>query len=218
MKIEIKGTIVANDDLWIYEYCEMDATSPRAVSEALGKVTGDITVEINSGGGDVFAGSEIYTAIKNYPGKVTVQIVGLAASAASVIAMAGDVIKISPTAQIMIHNVWSRSSGDYRDMEHAAEILKGANETIANAYRIKTGMAQEDLLELMNQETWLTPAKAKELGFVDEIMFERVQLVANIANILPNEVLEKIRETVKSPSAKLAEAKEKYLKLKGSAE
>jgi ATP-dependent Clp protease protease subunit len=204
MKVKIKGPIIGNSEAWIYEWFGIEATSPSMVDKAIEKANGeDLEVEINSGGGSVFAGSEIYTALKSYKGNVTVKIVGLAASAASVIAMAGKKVMMSPTAQMMIHNVSSCAEGDYREMEHTAEILKNANDTIANAYRIKTGKTQEELLALMDKETWMTADKAKELGFVDEIMFENdSQLVASTdySGMLPPEVINKIRNTIKSPN------------------
>lgn len=199
-KVNIKGAIISNDDQWIYDWFGIDATSPKAINNAITEANGDeLEVEINSGGGDVFAGSEIYTALKAYSGNVTIKIVGLAASAASVIAMAGDRIIMSPTGQMMIHNVSSRTAGDYRDMDHAAEVLKNANTTIANAYRLKTGMSEENLLSMMNKETWLTPQQALENKFIDEIMFNdgNVNLVASTvaSNLLPIEVIEKMRNT-----------------------
>lgn len=203
MKVNIKGPIVGNSDAWIYEWFGIEATSPSMVDKAIEKANGeDLEVEINSGGGSVFAGSEIYTALKSYPGNVTVKIVGLAASAASVIAMAGKKVLMSPTAQMMIHNVISCAAGDYREMEHTAEILKSANDTIANAYRLKTGKTQEELLRLMDNETWMTAQKAKEHGFIDEIMFEDLQLAASTSysGLLPPEVINKIRNTIKSPN------------------
>ncbi|AKL95007.1 phage protein [Clostridium aceticum] len=201
-RIEIKGTIVSNDDKWIYEWLEMDATSPRDVSNAIEKANGeDLELEINSGGGSVFAGSEIYTLLKDYQGNVTAKILGIAASAASVIAMAAKTIKISPTAQIMIHNVSSRAWGDYRDMQQQSEVLKNYNTSIANAYRLKTNMDENQLLELMNKETWLNAQQAKELGFADEIMFDDAnQLVAGInTSVLPQEVVNKIRNYMHKP-------------------
>ncbi len=228
-KINVKGPIVSNSDAWIYEWFGIEATSPQKVNNALEKANGeDIEVEINSGGGSVFAGSEIYTALKSYKGNVIVKIVGLAASAASVIAMAGNKVMMSPTAQIMIHNVSSRAEGDYRDMEHTADVLKNADNTIANAYRIKTSKTQEELLALMDKETWMTADKAKELGFVDEIMFENdSQLVASTdySGMLPPEVINKIRNTLKNPDIDMnndsdilmqqSKAKLNLLKLKG---
>lgn len=195
-KVSIRGPIISNDEQWIYDFFEIDATSPKSVSKALEKAENqDIEVEINSGGGSVFAGSEIYTALKSYRGNVTVKIVGLAASAASVIAMAGNKVLMSPTSQMMIHNVSVGTSGDYRDMEHTAQILKNANETIANAYMLKSGMEQKDLLKMMDKETWLTPNQALEKGFIDEIMFNNeLKLTASAySNALPPSLIDKIR-------------------------
>jgi len=200
-KVNIKGPIIPSNDQRIYDWYEMEATSPKKVMEAINAAEGDeLEVEINSGGGSVFAGSEIYTALKSYEGNVTVKIVGIAASAASVIAMAGSKVIMSPTSQIMIHNVSSMADGDHRDMAHMSEILKGANETIANAYRIKSGKTQEELLTLMDNETWLTPKQAVEIGLADEIMFEDLQLVASTSGMLPREVIEKIRNTILDPA------------------
>ena len=224
MKVKIKGPIVGNSDAWIYEYFGIEATSPSMVDKAIEKANGEgLEVEINSGGGSVFAGSEIYTALKSYKGNVTVKIVGLAASAASVIAMAGNKVMMSPTAQMMIHNVSSCAAGDYREMEHTAEILKNANDTIANAYRIKTGKTQEELLALMDKETWMTAQKAKELGFIDEVMFEDIQFAASTSysGLLPPEVINKMRNTVKNPvrnESDILISKLKFLKLKGEKE
>ena len=133
-------------------------------------------VDINSGGGEVFAGSEIYSALRAYSlngGHVTVNIVGLAASAASVIAMAGDVVRITPVGQIMIHNASIYgANGDYRDMNHMSGVLKNVNQTLANAYRLKTGKTEAELLSMLDDETWLTPEQALLHGFVDEILFD----------------------------------------------
>jgi ATP-dependent Clp endopeptidase proteolytic subunit ClpP len=224
MKVKIKGPIIGNSEAWIYEWFGIEATSPSMVDKAIEKANGeDLEVEINSGGGSVFAGSEIYTALKSYKGNVIVKIVGLAASAASVIAMAGKKVMMSPTAQMMIHNVSSWAEGDYREMEHTAEILKNANNTIANAYRLKTGKEQDELLSLMNKETWMTAQKAKELGFIDEIMFEDLQLAASTSysGLLPPEVINKMRNTIKNPvqnESDILMAKLKFLKLKGEKE
>ena|SRR5690606_8194552 len=204
-KVTIKGVIVSNDDKWIYEWFDMEATSPQDVTNVIEQLDGeDLLVEINSVGGDVFAGSEIYTALKKYPGKVTVDILGVAASAASVVAMAGDTVRISPTAQIMIHNVWSMAQGDYRAMQHESDVLKNYNTTIANAYRLKTGLSEKKLLELMDEETWLNAQQARELGFVDEILFDDSdQLVAAMNSVvLPPKVINKIRNIVKSKDNK----------------
>lgn len=220
-KVNIKGPIVSNDDKWIYDWFGIAATSPLSVSQEIGDAQGDqLEVEINSGGGDVFAGSEIYTMLKSYQGQVTVRIVGLAASAASVIAMAGSKVLMSPTAQMMIHNVSSYASGDYRDLQHSAEILKNANDTIANSYMIKTHKSRDELLALMNAETWLTPQQALDNGFVDEVMFmENIQLAASYnSGLLPTEVINKIRNQIseqKDSDFFMQKNKLKLLKLKG---
>lgn len=202
MKISVKGAIIDNDDQWIYDWFEVEATSPKKVIDLINQAKNneDLEVEINSGGGSVFAGSEIYTALKSYSGKVITKVVGLAASAASVVAMAGDIVLITPTGQVMIHNASGGFGGDYRDMEKGVEILKNVNTTIANAYRLKTGLSNEELLEMMNKETWLTPQQALEKKFVDEIMFTNdVKLVASFNNgMLPQEVINKMKMELKN--------------------
>lgn len=221
-KINIKGVIVPNDDKRVYEYFEMDATSPADVISAIEAANGEpIEVEINSPGGDVFSGSEIYTALMGYAGGVTTKIVGVAASAASVIAMAGNPTMISPTAEIMIHNVSMYAGGDYRDHEHAAQMLRDYNDTIANAYMLKSGMDKSKLLELMNQETWLTPQQALDMGLVDEIMFNSapVRLAASIGGMLPQEVITKVRNALNDRAhfnLQKIQATQNQLKLKGA--
>ena len=197
MKINIKGTIIPNDDQWIYDLFDIDATSPARVSEGIAAAAekGEpLEVYINSGGGDIFAASEIYSAIREYSGDVKIHVVGLAASAASVIACAGR-SDISPTAQIMVHNVSSAASGDYHDMDKMSEILQKANETIANAYITKSGMTKEKALEIMDKETWLTADVAVELGLIDEIAGNKntkSQLVAAYCDIIPQNVIERM--------------------------
>ena len=218
-KIGIKGVIIPNDEQWIYDWFEMEATSPKMVNALIDDADGDdLEVEINSGGGSVFAGSEIYTALKSYEGNVKVTVVGIAASAASVIAMAGDKVMMSPTAQMMIHNASTIARGDHNDMTHAAEVLMTVNETVANAYRLKSGMDQEDILLMMEYETWLSPAKAKEYGLIDGVLFEEdLQLVASYdgPGTLPRETREASRNKVAvERETNKANAKLKLLNLK----
>lgn len=206
MKIPIKGPIVSDDDIWIYEWFGIGATSPKTISKLIDSAgEEDLEVEINSGGGSVWAGSEIYTLLKSYKGKVITNIMGIAASAASVIAMAGDTVRIAPTGQIMIHNSMSGAAGDHRDLEHAAEMLKGVDKSIANAYILKTGNSMQDLLDLMAKETFMGAKEAKELGFVDEIMFdEENQLVVasfDQSAMLPRNVINKIRNMIQDPKS-----------------
>lgn len=195
--IEVKGVIIPSDYQDMYDYFDIEGTSPRKVSRQLEKFRGqDVEVVINSGGGDVYSGSEIYTELKEHQGKVTTKVVGVAASSASVIAMAGDVVLISPTGQIMIHNVSSGIYGDHRDLEHESEVLKNYNKSIASAYRLKSGLDEKTLLEMMNKETWLTADKALELKFVDEVMFENTvpKLTAFSGNtqMIPEAVIKKM--------------------------
>ncbi|QEK13720.1 Clp protease ClpP (plasmid) [Crassaminicella thermophila] len=200
MKIEIKGPIISSSVQWIYDLFEMEATSPKKVKEQLknAKDNEDVEVEINSGGGSVFAGSEIYTMLKDYGGNVTVKIVGLAASAASVIAMAGNKVMMSPTGQIMIHNASiSGVNGDKNTLNHEAGVLESIDSTIAYAYELKTGMTEKELLDMMNKETWLSPKKALDYGFIDEIMFtenNQNSFVASVnCEIIPQQVIDKLR-------------------------
>ncbi|MEC5422388.1 Clp protease ClpP [Virgibacillus sp. C22-A2] len=204
VKIDIKGPIISNNEAWIYDLFDMDATNPRKVDQALENANGeDVIVSINSPGGYVDDGSEIYTALKNYPGYVEAQIVGLAASAASFIAMGADKVRIAPTAQMMIHNASTIGIGDHRDMTKTADMLKTTDRTIVNAYMIKSGMLDEELLNMMAEETWLGPQEALDKKLVDEIMFVEngMKLAAsyNGSNMIPQQVINTIRN--KAPKA-----------------
>lgn len=204
--IPIKGTIISNDDRWIYDWLEWEATAPKDV--VLPESGEPIEVHINSGGGDVYAGSEIYTALRSYPGDVTVKIVGIAASAASVIAMAGDTVEISPTAQIMIHNVSTQVNGDHNALLHEAGVLEGFNKSIASAYVHKTGKALDDLLALMNRTTWFDAESALNHGFVDKIMFTNEvapTIVASETPMIPSDFIEKMRSAMTPDIDKIAE-------------
>ena len=174
LTINIKGDIISNDDKWIYDWFEMDATCPRDVTEILNAAALDEEIEVlvNSGGGSVMAGQEIYSVLKQKK-NVTLKIQSMAGSAAGVIAMAGK-SEISPVAMIMIHNVsMSGASGDYHDMQKNAEILKQMNSAMAAAYTEKSGRPLDEILKLMDRETWLTANQCLEYGFVDEIMSDQ---------------------------------------------
>lgn len=189
-KLKIKGTIISNDEKWVYDLFDMDSTAPKDID--LPDDDKPISVEINSGGGDVFAGSEIYTALKSYEGKVNVKITGIAASAASIIAMAGSKVSISPTAQLMIHNVSSAVQGDHRTLGHESKVLRNYNSSIAKAYVDKTGKDMDELLELMGEETWFTADEAVKQGFADEVMFakkETPKMVASASPVIPEKVI-----------------------------
>lgn len=199
-RLDVKGNIIGSGDGWIYDWLGMEYTSPKKVNAALREANGeDIDVYINSPGGDVFAGSEIYTALREYPGKVRIKIVGIAASAASVVAQAGE-SEISPTGMFMIHNVKTETRGDYNDMFHSGETLLSANQGIINAYLEKTGMSQERLQELMDQETYMSAQQAVEMGFVDKVMFQDISpVLVNVSSgMLPEATMKKLRNLIKN--------------------
>ena len=146
-----------------------DDITPAMFKEELFSGNGPITLHINSPGGDCIAASQIYTMLMDYPGDVTVQIDGMAASAASVIAMAGTRVCMSPTSMMMIHNPFTMAMGDTEEMRKAIQLLDEVKESIINAYQIKTGLSREELSKLMDGET--CALKAKELGFCDEVLY-----------------------------------------------
>ena len=148
-----------------------DGVTPKQFREELYAEDGDVTIWINSPGGNVFAAAEVYTMISDYPGTVTVKIDAIAASAASVVAMAGDRVMMSPVAMIMVHDPMTIAMGNARAMEKAITTLNEVKESILNAYVAKTGLSRNKVARLMSDETWLNAKKAVELGFADEIMF-----------------------------------------------
>lgn len=161
--LELSGTIA--EESWFD-----DDVTPQLFKDELNSGTGDITVWINSPGGDCVAAAQIYNMLTNYKGKVTVKIDGIAASAASVIAMAGDTVLVSPVSMLMIHNPATIAWGDHAEMQKAIDMLSEVKESIINAYVLKTGLSRPKLSHLMDAETWMDANKAVELGFADEIM------------------------------------------------
>ena len=147
-----------------------DQISPKLFKDELNLGDGDITVWINSPGGDCVAAAQIYNMLKDYPGKVTVKIDGIAASAASVIAMAGDKTYVSPVSMLMIHNPSTIAMGDHAEMQKAIEMLDEVKESIINAYVLKTGLSRARLSHLMDAETWMNANTAIELGFADGLI------------------------------------------------
>lgn len=187
-KIDIKGDIVDNDTGEFFDYFGMSSVYPRKVQRAIeNDEDEEIILDIASNGGDVFSASEIYTMLKSSGKNIVVNIQGLAASAASVIAMTGNTVNISPTAQLMIHKVSVIGAGNADDFEHEAKVLNGIDESIASAYELKTGMKQEDLLQMMANETWLNAKEAVDKGFADNIMFSNEEIVVtNSINHIPS--------------------------------
>lgn len=161
--LELNGTIA--EESWFD-----DDVTPQLFKEELNAGSGDITVWINSPGGDCVAAARIYNMLTNYSGKVTVKIDGIAASAASVIAMAGDTVLVSPVSMMMIHNPATIAWGDSAEMQKAVAMLDEVKESIINAYEIKTGLDRKKLSKLMDAETWMDANSAVEYGFADEIM------------------------------------------------
>ncbi len=149
-----------------------DDVTPAAFKAELLSGSGPITLRVNSPGGDCIAASQIYTMLMDYPADVTVKIDGIAASAASVIAMAGTKVCMSPTSLMMIHNPATFAMGDSEEMRKAMQLLGEVKESIINAYEIKTGLSRAKLSHLMDGETWMNPKMALELGFCDEILYE----------------------------------------------
>ena len=170
--ITINGEIIPNDFAWLYDWYEMEYTCPANVKDILNALEDgeDVTVIINSGGGDVVSGQEIYSILKGVKNHVTVDVQSMAASAASMIAMAGDTVRMSPVALLMIHNASTCTSGDFRDMQHTAEVLQTVNAAIMEAYSRKTNLTYDELQDMMDKETWLTANQCVERGFADEII------------------------------------------------
>lgn len=198
-KINVKGAVVSNDDADIYDWLGYDCVSPNMVEDVLNNSDGDVEVDIASGGGSVFAASEIYTMLKAYSGKVVVNIQGLAASAASaasVIAMAGDEINMSPTSQMMIHKASTVSWGNADDFTHDSKMLDVTDQSIVNAYEAKTGMDRSDILQLMANETWMTAQDAVDKGFADNVSTgsAQPQVVNAIGTpVLSNNAISKVK-------------------------
>lgn len=183
----------------------------------------EVEVYINSPGGIIESGSEIYTMLREYKGNITQKIVGEACSAASIIAMA-RYCEMSPTALMMVHCVSTGASGNHRAMEQAASVLRTADDALSNAYVLKTGKSKEEVLDMMEQETWLTAEQAKQHGLVDAIMFEQDQVLrlsASNFNLPSEEKMNKVKEMIKAQEPKnehpafLIQTKLNFLKMKG---
>ena len=206
--------VIAEESWW------GDEVSPKQFREELNSCDGDIEVYINSPGGDVFAASQIYTMLMEYKGNVLVKIDGVAASAASVIAMAGTTTTMSPTACILIHNPWSSTAGNSDEMRACAEFLDEIKESIINAYELKTGLSREKISELMSAETWMNAKKALELGFCDKILFtnddsESENLSANMFSrrVAQQKFLNAVRKKFNKPNKNRVDVKSLRVRL-----
>ncbi len=163
--LELYGTIA--EESWFD-----DDVTPQMFRDELFAGNGDVVIWLNSPGGDCIAASQIYSMLMDYPGNVTVKIDGIAASAASVVAMAGSKVLMAPTALMMIHNPMTAAFGDHEDMQKAIEMLSEVKESIINAYEIKTGLSRAKISHLMDSETWMNAGKAIETGFADGILID----------------------------------------------
>ena len=222
-RVDIRGPMIPNDYKFYYDFFGEDSTCPRDVQKVIDAlVDGDeVEVYINSPGGVIDVGSEIYTLLRNQK-NITIYITGEACSAASIVAMAGYCV-MAPTALMMVHCVSSGARGNHSDMEHAAEVLRTADRALCTAYMAKTGMTEEEALDMMEHETWLTAAQARERGMVDEIMFEEeeetVPVVAGPLFCLPEkEKMELVIRMIRAKDDKkteLARVKLNLLRLRG---
>ncbi len=211
--IDIKGPIITNDDKWIYDWFGVASCCPADIRSQLDEVADDegVQVVINSSGGDIFAASEIYDMLAE--SKATIKVI-FAASAASYIACACS-SEIVPTGMLMIHNVSSYAAGDYNDMAHESGVLLKASKAVATAYRLKTGMTEDELIGLMDDETWLTADEAVEKGFVDKITEYatgkpvEVKLAASLNGLIPDTIIKQMRNEKTQLTAKLELLKRK---------
>ena len=209
-RIKMKGPLISNNEYEAYEFFGLEAVSAKSITDQFPEdINEDITLEVNSNGGLVTVGSEIYTALKNYEGHVTIEVTGMAASAASVAIMGADTVKMSPTAQIMIHKaLLTRASGNSDDLEKVVNALKSSDQSIINAYVSKTGLSEDEIFEMMKNETFMSANEAIEKGFADELMtFEKdLGAVASLeSGLLPQAVIDDFYSRKKS-NAKEAQA------------
>lgn len=184
--VNINGDIICTDMKWIYDWLEYESCCPADVKNVITELkdeSEELKVIINSPGGDVQAGQEIYSVLKDVKNHVTIEVQSMAASAASMIAMAGDTVRMSPVSLLMIHNASTRAAGDYRDMQHTAEVLQTVNAAIMQAYIAKTGKTEDELKVMMDKETWLTANQCLENGFADEIIKDETPAVITNAMI-----------------------------------
>lgn len=190
-ELSIKGPIIRSEERFIYDFLGREYTCSADIVGALPNDGSDVHVVINSGGGDLHSGTEMYTAFKAYNGNVTADII-YAGSAAGLAAMGATTVRISPVGQFMLHNVRGSVNGDHSAMQKTGELLKKTDESISAAYQIKTGKSQEEILSLMDKTTWMTAEEAKENGFADEILFDgeyTLRLTASSEDMLPEDVI-----------------------------
>ena len=225
-RVDIRGVMIPNDYKFFYNYFKMDSTYPDDVKKVLDAMQpGDeVEVYINSGGGVIDVGSEIYTMLRSCE-NVKIYITGEACSAASIVAMAGY-CEMSPTALMMVHCVSTGARGNHNAMQHTAEVLRTADRALCTAYTTKSGMSEDEALSMMEHETWLTAEQAKEKKLIDAIMFEEKEeksfMVAGNFELPSEEMLGRIRQIMKQTeepkqgeSVFLLQQKLNFLRMKG---
>lgn len=190
--------VIAEESWW------EDDITPAAFKKELMAADGDITIWLNSPGGDCVAASQIYAMLMDYKGNVTIKIDGIAASAASVVAMAGTNVLMAPTALMMVHNPLTIAIGDSEEMKKAVGMLDEVKESIINAYEIRTGMSRTKLSHLMDAETWMSANKAIELGFADGILEDAksrapAETYAFSRRAVTNSLLDKVKPKQEKP-------------------
>lgn len=206
-EIQIKGTIIPNDDKSMYDWFDIESTCPNDVAKAFEQADGeDVDIYINSGGGDVDSANEIYSLIQRNSDRVKIHVAGRACSAATIIMCAAE-NDISATSMVMIHNVSTIAEGNHNDFEHAAQVLKTADRAICQAYVNKSGKPESEWLALMDKEKWFTAREAVEMGLCDKVVSPMMNGYCDV--ITPEQ-----RKQFENAKAK-AQAQIKLEKLKG---
>ncbi|WP_263863691.1 head maturation protease, ClpP-related [Lacticaseibacillus rhamnosus] len=193
--VPIKGVVSSDDDAEVYHFFGYSTVTPSDVEQALADAGGQpVTFEINSPGGEVAAGSEISAAIQKYSGRTTSDVVGNAASAASLIALSADKVEMAPVAQLMIHRASSGVDGNVDALNSAAQALDSIDQALVDVYSTKTGMSPEDVYHLMVKETWINAKQAVEMGFADDIIDKsQAPVVTNAMLPLSGEVIQRVK-------------------------
>lgn len=201
--MDLNGAVITNDDAWIYDWLDMDSISPGKVRGFLDEAAGeDVVVNINSGGGDLYSGVNIHDMLQAYGGNVEVHVCGIAASAASVIAMAGKCL-MSPASVMMIHNTACEDYGDRREKVNTAGVLGVHDRAIASLYAQKTGRDISEIARMMDKETYLDAQTALEYGFIDGILTETAapRVVNSAGGMIPQSAIKELRELIKKKAA-----------------
>ena len=218
-RIDIRGVIIPNDYKWYYDWFKEDSTCPRDVQKVIDTYPNEShDIYINSPGGAIDVGSEIYTMLRGHAAGIKIYITGQACSAAAVLAAAGY-WALSPTALLLVHCVSSGARGNHSDMEHMAEVLRTADRALCTAYMDKTGMTEQEVLDMMEHETWLNAQQALEKKLIDKIMFEQQEpelMTASMFALPSKEQMERARTLAMAPEMERAMMDLKLLELEGA--